>query len=56
MFPIRVNPGITLGGTELREDGTLRTFTIACGPSIYRGDQFLQSSTAGQSSLKRVEI
>lgn len=40
VFPIRVNPGITLGGTELREDGTLRTFTIACGPSIYRGDQF----------------
>jgi putative heme-binding domain-containing protein len=40
VFPIRVNPGITLGGTELREDGRLRTFTIACGPSIYRGDQF----------------
>ena len=40
VFPIRVNPGITLGGTELRPDGRLRTFTIACGPSIYRGDQF----------------
>ncbi len=40
VYPIRVNPGITLGGTELREDGRLRTFTIACGPSIYRGDQF----------------
>ncbi len=40
VFPIRVNPGITLGGTELRADGRLRTFTIACGPSIYRGDQF----------------
>jgi putative heme-binding domain-containing protein len=40
IFPIRVNPGITLGGTELRPDGRLRTFTIACGPSIYRGDQF----------------
>jgi putative heme-binding domain-containing protein len=40
VFPIRVNPGITLGGTELRDDGRLRTFTIACGPSIYRGDQF----------------
>ncbi len=40
VFPIRVTPGITLGGTELRDDGTLRTFTIACGPSIYRGDQF----------------
>lgn len=40
VFPVRVTPGITLGGTELRDDGTLRTFTIACGPSIYRGDQF----------------
>ncbi len=40
VFPIRVTPGVTLGGNELREDGTLRTFTIACGPSIYRGDQF----------------
>lgn len=40
VFPIRVTPGITLGGTELREDGTLKTFTIACGPTIYRGDQF----------------
>jgi putative heme-binding domain-containing protein len=40
VFPIRVNPGITLGGTELRADGRLRTFTIACGPSIYRGDRF----------------
>lgn len=40
VHPIRVTPGITLGGNELREDGTLRTFTIACGPSIYRGTQF----------------
>lgn len=40
VFPIRVTPGITLGGTELRADGRLRTFTVACGPSIYRGDQF----------------
>ncbi len=40
VYPIRVTPGITLGGNELREDGTLRTFTIACGPSIYRGTQF----------------
>ena len=40
VFPVRVTPGITLGGTELRDDGTLRTFTIACGPSIYRGTAF----------------
>ncbi len=42
VYPIRVTPGVTLGGNELRDDGTLRTFTIACGPSIYRGDQFPQ--------------
>lgn len=40
VFPIRVTPGITLGANELREDGTLRTFTISCGPTVYRGDQF----------------
>lgn len=40
VFPIRVTPGVTLGANELREDGTLRTFTVACGPTIYRGDQF----------------
>ncbi|MFP6886121.1 MAG: hypothetical protein VB997_01115, partial [Opitutales bacterium] len=40
IYPIRVAPGITLGGRELRDDGTLRTFTIAAGVSIYRGDQF----------------
>jgi putative heme-binding domain-containing protein len=40
VFPIRVTPGITLGGTELRPDGRLRTFTVACGPTIYRGDQY----------------
>jgi putative heme-binding domain-containing protein len=40
IYPIRVAPGITLGANELRDDGTLRTFTIAAGVSIYRGDQF----------------
>ncbi|MFM8986223.1 MAG: hypothetical protein ACKONH_09235, partial [Planctomycetia bacterium] len=40
VHPIRVTPGVTLGGTELRPDGRLRTFTVACGPTIYRGDQF----------------
>lgn len=29
VYPIRVTPGITLGGNELCPDGTLRTFTIA---------------------------
>ncbi len=40
VYPTRVTPGITLGGRELRDDGTLRTFTMAAGISIYRGDQF----------------
>ncbi|MEQ8789604.1 MAG: c-type cytochrome [Pirellulaceae bacterium] len=47
VFPIRVTPGVTLGGAELREDGTLRTFTIACGPSIYRGQQFPEKFYGG---------
>lgn len=40
VFPIRVTPLITLGATELRDDGRLRTYTIACGPCYYDGDQF----------------
>ena len=42
VFPARVNPGTNRGyrkGT-LRPDGTLRTYTAACGPTIYRGDLF----------------
>ena len=46
-FPIRVTPGITLGGNELRDDGTLETFTIACGPSVYRGNQFPEKYYGG---------
>ncbi len=41
-FPARVNPGVNRGyqkGT-LRADGTLATYTGACGPCIYRGDAF----------------
>jgi mono/diheme cytochrome c family protein len=40
VFPIRVTPGVTLGARELREDGRLRTYTIAAGPTIYRAHQF----------------
>lgn len=40
VFPIRPTPQITLGGLELRDDGTLRTYTIASGTCVYRGDQF----------------
>lgn len=40
VYPIRVTPLITLGAQELRDDGRLRTYTIACGPCYYDGDQF----------------
>jgi putative membrane-bound dehydrogenase-like protein len=41
-FPIRPNPGVNRGYQkgQLRADGTLATFTAACSPLIYRGDQF----------------
>ncbi|MEO5801902.1 MAG: PVC-type heme-binding CxxCH protein [Verrucomicrobiota bacterium] len=42
VWPIRVTPGVNRGyrkGT-LRADGTLEKFTAACGPLIYRGDNF----------------
>lgn len=39
-FPIRPTPAITLGALELREDGTLRTYTIVAGSGVYLGDQF----------------
>lgn len=38
-FPIRPTPGITLGALELRDDGTLRTYTIVAGTGVYLGDQ-----------------
>lgn len=41
-FPIRVTPGVNRGyqkGT-LKPDGTLARFTAACGPVIYRGENF----------------
>lgn len=38
-WPIRRNPGVNRGYRDgvLRQDGTLRRFTAACGPEIYRG-------------------
>lgn len=39
-FPIRPTPGITLGALELRDDGTLRTYTIVAGAGVYLGNQF----------------
>ena len=40
VFPIRPTPQITLGGLELRDDGTLKTYTVVAGTCVYRGDQF----------------
>jgi mono/diheme cytochrome c family protein/glucose/arabinose dehydrogenase len=42
VFPGRVNPGVNRGYQkgQLRPDGTLATFTAACGPLIYRGGIF----------------
>jgi mono/diheme cytochrome c family protein/glucose/arabinose dehydrogenase len=42
VWPGRVNPGVNRGYQQgqLRADGTLATFTAACGPVIYRGEQF----------------
>ena len=42
VWPARINTGVNRGykrGT-LREDGTLARYTGACGPVIYRGNQF----------------
>jgi glucose/arabinose dehydrogenase/mono/diheme cytochrome c family protein len=42
VWPVRVNPGVNRGYRpgQLRPDGTLATFTAACAPLIYRGDNF----------------
>jgi mono/diheme cytochrome c family protein len=41
-WPIRVNPGVNRGyrRDQLREDGTLATYTAACSPMVYRGENF----------------
>ena len=42
LWPIRVTAGVNRGYWEgqLRKNGTLKDFTAACGPVIYRGDNF----------------
>lgn len=40
IFAPRVTPLVTLGASDLRDDGTLKQFTSACSPLIYRGNQF----------------
>lgn len=41
-WPIRVNPGVNRGyqPNTLTKEGRLNTFTGACGPVVFRGDQF----------------
>lgn len=41
-WPVRPNPGVNRGFNkgQLREDGTLNTFTAASAPLIYRGTNF----------------
>ncbi|MSU35895.1 MAG: c-type cytochrome [Pedosphaera sp.] len=42
VWPIRVNPGVNRGyqPNQLTPEGRLATFIGACGPVVYRGDQF----------------
>ncbi len=41
IFPARINPGVNRGGEgDLDEKGYLTAVTAACGPVVYRGDQF----------------
>jgi mono/diheme cytochrome c family protein/glucose/arabinose dehydrogenase len=41
VYPSRVNPGVNRGYTEdVNLQGKLQRVTAACGPTIYRGDQF----------------
>ena len=63
-WPVRKNPGVNRGyqNRTLRDDGTLRSFTAACGPEIFRGtlidgasgDAFV-CETAG-NLVKRYEL
>lgn len=42
VWPSRVNPGVNRGyqPNTLTAEGKLASFTAACGPLVYRGDQF----------------
>jgi mono/diheme cytochrome c family protein/glucose/arabinose dehydrogenase len=41
VYPSRVTPGVNRGYTEdVNLEGKLQRVTAACGPTIYRGDQF----------------
>ena len=63
-WPVRPNPGVNRGyqNRTLREDGTLRSFTAACGPEIFRGTSIRDAAgdafvceTAG-NLVKRYEL
>lgn len=43
-WPSRMNPGVNRGYRkgQLRDDGTLASFTATCGAGVYRGDVFPQ--------------
>jgi hypothetical protein len=40
VLPAHVTPMVTLGATDLRDDGTLKQFTASCAPYVYRGTLF----------------
>lgn len=40
LVPARVTPLVTLGASDLRPDGTLKKFSAACSPLIYRAALF----------------
>ena len=42
IFPVRATPDVNDGGKPglLRADGSLKSFTSACGPCVYRGDAY----------------
>jgi len=41
LFPARVTPGVNRGGEgDINDNGHLKAATAACGPVVYRGDQF----------------
>ncbi|MEE2972092.1 MAG: PVC-type heme-binding CxxCH protein [Planctomycetota bacterium] len=63
-WPARINPGVNRGYQDrtLRDDGTLRSFTAACGPEIFRGTALADArgdafvcETAG-NLVKRYEL
>lgn len=40
----RVTPMVTLGASDLRDDGTLKQFTSASSPFVYRGNRFAEKA------------